>query len=64
MNKLEQASKPSTTFITFIYKDDTKDTTRNMDTAIAILDSRHESIRTIVWNWVKFTVKELQEANF
>jgi hypothetical protein len=62
MNKLEQATKPATNFITFIYEDDTKDTTRNIETATAILDSRHESIRTVIWNGIKFTVQELLDA--
>ena len=51
MNKLQTATKPETTFVTFIYKDKTpSQTTRNLDTAISILDSSHENIKTIVWN--------------
>lgn len=35
-----------------------------MDIAISILDSQHENIKTIIWNGSRFTVEELQEANF
>ena len=63
--KLEKATRPSKQFITFLYKKEwVKKTTNNLDTAISILDADHESIKTIIWNWTKFTVEELLESNF
>lgn len=59
--------KPTGSFniITFIYKDDTKTKTfRNIDSAISVLDADHEKIKTINWNWTRFTVEELLEADF
>lgn len=50
-------------FITIIYKDSTPtQTTRNLDTALAILSVSYKNIKIINWNWVRFTCEELAKA--